>query len=101
MTGFKYSYECPHCGTYLELKMRVTLTTRRCPQCGATITAQEIDRQDAARREQQGEMQRQFLELHEQEAERQRQLLVQRAEQEAERQRHLLVQQMLTLDELD
>lgn len=43
--AFKYKYNCPNCGTYLELKMRVTQTKRRCPQCGTPVTPEEIDRQ--------------------------------------------------------
>ena len=45
---YKYEYCCPICGTCLELKMRVTQTKRRCPQCGTPITPEEIDRQAVA-----------------------------------------------------
>jgi len=51
MSGYKYQYVCPRCGTYLELKMRVTLKQRHCPQCREPITPQEIDRQLQKRRE--------------------------------------------------
>ena len=45
MAKYKYEYLCPVCFTQLELKMRVTQTKRKCPQCGTLITPEEIDRQ--------------------------------------------------------
>lgn len=45
MAGYKYDWTCPNCGTYLQLKMRVTQTRRKCPQCGFVVTPEEIDRQ--------------------------------------------------------
>lgn len=45
MGGYKYFWTCPNCGTSLQLKMRVTQTTRKCPQCGFVVTPEEIDRQ--------------------------------------------------------
>jgi uncharacterized protein (DUF983 family) len=45
----KYEYECPHCSTRLDLRMRVTQTKRKCPQCGTAITTNEIDRQTVER----------------------------------------------------
>src|SRR5438270_13910527 len=50
--GYKYYYQCPTCGTPFELKMRVTLTKRRCSYCGTPIVPQEIDRQAEERRQQ-------------------------------------------------
>ena len=41
----QFSYNCPKCGTQLSLRKRVTLTKRRCSQCGTPITPAEIDRQ--------------------------------------------------------
>ena len=45
MAGYKYFWTCPNCRTTLQLKMRVTQTTRKCPQCGFVVTPEEIDRQ--------------------------------------------------------
>lgn len=45
MSGYKYFWTCPNCGTSLQLKMRVTQTKRKCPHCGILVTPQEIDRQ--------------------------------------------------------
>ncbi len=45
MSGYKYDWTCPNCGTYLQLKMRVTQTKRKCPHCGFRVTPEEIDRQ--------------------------------------------------------
>lgn len=45
MAGYRYEYRCPNCGTQLQLRMRVTQTRRRCPECGHPVTPQEIDRQ--------------------------------------------------------
>ena len=41
----KYYWKCPTCGTSLELRQRVTLTKRRCPECGNPITPGAIDTQ--------------------------------------------------------
>lgn len=49
MAKYKYEYRCPRCGTQLVLKMRTTLTKRRCPHCGLPITPDEIDRQARVR----------------------------------------------------
>jgi uncharacterized Zn finger protein len=48
MAGYKYFWRCPNCGTSLELKMRVTQTKRKCPECGTLVTPEEIDRQREA-----------------------------------------------------
>src|SRR5262245_10857736 len=72
MAGFQYHYQCPHCGTYLELRKRVTVTVRTCPQCGAPITPDEIDRQEDERQK-----------------------------QEAEQKRLLLMQELMTFDEIE
>ena len=45
MANPSYHYCCPECGTELELRQRVTLTKRRCPNCGRLITPDEIDGQ--------------------------------------------------------
>lgn len=55
MAKYKYEYQCPSCGTQLELKMRVTQTKRKCPHCGTPITPEEIDSQKAVQEEQQTE----------------------------------------------
>ena len=47
MAGYKYEWQCPNCGTQLQLKMRVTQTKRKCPHCATPVTPQEIDRQTA------------------------------------------------------
>jgi phage terminase large subunit GpA-like protein len=47
MAGYKYEWQCPNCGTQLQLKMRVTQTKRKCPHCATLVTPQEIDRQTA------------------------------------------------------
>lgn len=46
MSGYKYFWTCPNCSTSLQLKMRVTQTTRKCPHCGFVVTPEEIDRQN-------------------------------------------------------
>ncbi len=38
----KYHWTCPMCNTSLELRQRVTLTKRRCPECGTSITPEAI-----------------------------------------------------------
>lgn len=45
MAGYKYHWKCPKCGTKLVLKMRTTITKRKCPHCGFLVTPEEIDRQ--------------------------------------------------------
>lgn len=45
-TGHKYRCRC---GAVFELRKRVTLTKRRCPECGRRITTAGIDRQRASR----------------------------------------------------
>ena len=40
-----FRYKCPKCGSRYELRMRVTLTRRRCAYCGMEITPKEIDYQ--------------------------------------------------------
>ena len=47
MAGYKYEWQCPNCGTQLQLKMRVTQTKRKCLHCATLVTPQEIDRQTA------------------------------------------------------
>jgi uncharacterized paraquat-inducible protein A len=38
-----YFWQCPKCGTRLELRKRVTVTKRRCPHCNTLVTVQGID----------------------------------------------------------
>ena len=38
----KYHWICPKCKTSLELRQRVTLTKRRCPECGTSIKPEAI-----------------------------------------------------------
>lgn len=45
MAASKYTWQCPGCGTKLELRKRVALRKRTCPQCGHLVETQEIDRQ--------------------------------------------------------
>jgi DNA-directed RNA polymerase subunit RPC12/RpoP len=45
----KYPYRCPKCGRQYELRVRETVTRRRCPHCAVEITSQEIDLQQAER----------------------------------------------------
>lgn len=45
-----YFYECSVCGTQLNLRTRMTMRLRRCPQCGHLITPEEIDRQKREQR---------------------------------------------------
>jgi uncharacterized protein (DUF983 family) len=45
MGKYQYFWTCPKCRTKLELKMRVTQGSRRCPECGTAITTREIDKQ--------------------------------------------------------
>jgi predicted RNA-binding Zn-ribbon protein involved in translation (DUF1610 family) len=52
MAKYKYEWRCPTCGTQLELKMRITQTKRRCPQCATLVTPEEIDRQEMERQRQ-------------------------------------------------
>ena len=68
MAGYKFFWQCPNCGSQLELKMRETLRQRYCPRCRFPITPDEIDRQEA-------EWQRQEAELRRREAERRSRVL--------------------------
>jgi DNA-directed RNA polymerase subunit RPC12/RpoP len=73
MAKYKYHYECPQCGTQLELKMRVTQTKRRCPRCGTPITPEEIDQQEEERRRRLRELHREInRQADEEELERRR-----------------------------
>jgi hypothetical protein len=78
MGGYKCEYQCPSCGTALELRMRVTQTKRKCPHCGTPITPEEIDRQGEARSEE-------IWRRHDEEAER-RKKEAQRRKKEEEKQ---------------
>lgn len=42
-----YYWKCPKCNTTLQLRQRITLNKRNCPQCGNSITAGDIDRETA------------------------------------------------------
>jgi DNA-directed RNA polymerase subunit M/transcription elongation factor TFIIS len=93
MAGYKYIYVCPKCKTYLELKMRVTQTKRKCPQCGTPITPQEIDRQTRERNKRnEAETKRIAEQIKQQQAEQAERVRQQQAEQ-AERARQQQEQQ--------
>lgn len=45
-----YYYDCPDCGTSVELRKRVTVSKRTCSHCGHEITPEGIDQTLIARR---------------------------------------------------
>lgn len=44
-----YYWKCQNCGTTLQLRQRITLKKRICPQCGNSITPEDIDRETTRR----------------------------------------------------
>lgn len=47
--GKEFPYLCGGCGIEIGIQKRVTISTRTCPNCGAVITTDAIDRQLDAR----------------------------------------------------
>ncbi len=43
--GRTFPFDCPGCGTQIELRQRVTQSRRVCPGCGFCISIEAIDRQ--------------------------------------------------------
>ena len=45
-----YYFDCPDCGTSVELRKRVTVSKRTCSHCGFEITPAGIDQTTIARK---------------------------------------------------